>query len=154
MTSLPRGAVKAAAEAILAAQNANDGAAERFEAKALATAALTAALEVIQRDAVRQAARRIVLLDALANGRACPACHGKPATTPHMREGRTGYTCSCGHAWEPPKFPDYGMRTESVIKRLARGEPLPDLPAKEGSDEGRGTIEEFSTSGIIKGESG
>lgn len=98
----------------------------------LARAALTAALGVIQRDAMRQAAKRIVLLNALSNGWVCPACHSKPATSPHAGERRTGYTCGCGRAWEPPKNIVWKWQTDQVVRQLAKGQPLPDLPPKEG----------------------
>jgi hypothetical protein len=117
-TRFPHGALKLATEVLR-----NDAAAR---------AVLAAVIPVIERAVLRQAAGRILLLDALARGWRCPACHGKPATTPSLREGRTGYTCGCGHAWEPPKHPDYGMEPERLLRRLARGEPLPDLPAKDG----------------------
>jgi len=93
-------------------------------------AALLAVLPAIERAALKRAAERILFLEALAKGWRCPACHGKPASAPHLYEGRTGYTCGCGHAWEPPKRPDYGMEPERLLRRLARGEPLPKLPEK------------------------
>ena len=129
---LPRGALKLAADAIMSVTNMNDGESERFECRIVATAALTAALEVIQRDALKQAAKRMLLLEAIAHGWACPACHGKPASTPNAREGRTGYTCGCGHSWEQPepRQINYGMDPQFLLKRLARGEPLPDLPPR------------------------
>lgn len=58
--------------------------------------------EAVQRAAVRQAARQILLLDA------------EPS---------------------PKGAPYYDMRTS--LRRLARGEPLPDLP-HESTEEGRG----------------
>lgn len=129
---LPRGALDFAELAIMrTATDFGHGDLVAGSSREFARAALTAALGVIQRDAVRQAARRIVLLDALANGHACPACHGKPASTPHFRESRTGYTCGCGYAWEPPDRPAWKMQAEQVVRHLAKGAPLPGLPPKE-----------------------
>jgi hypothetical protein len=61
--------------------------------------ALKAALPVIQRDAVRQAARRVLLLDEMDRRKSAS------------------------------KGPYNDMRTS--LRRLARGEPLPDFPQEE-----------------------
>ena len=123
---LPRGSLKLAADAL---EEARAGVAI-LDSPAAAKIALTAALEVIQRDALKRAARHIFLLEALAKGWRCPSCHGEPASAPHLLEGRTGYTCGCGHSWEPPppRQINYGMEPRFLLKRLARGEPLPELP--------------------------
>jgi hypothetical protein len=122
---LPRGSLKAAMDAI---GQLDDAELERTSGEAVMRLGLLAALPVIERAAVRRAAARIALLQELANGWRCPACHGKPASTPHMREGRTGYTCGCGCSWEPPKSGT--IQVGYLVRKLARGEPLPDLPPK------------------------
>jgi hypothetical protein len=94
---LPRGALPLATEAAGAAMVTGQS------TEAVAFAALMAALPVIQRDAVRQAARHILALDA-ADRRA----HA-PGT--------------------PNKGPWNDMQT--TLRRLARGEPMPDLPRAE-----------------------
>jgi hypothetical protein len=126
--TLPRGAFAAATRAICCGGDEH----EQTESQLLARAALEAALPLIERAALKRAAQRIELLHALARGWVCPACHGKPASTPHLREGRTGYRCGCGHQWEPPspRSVDYSMDTDRLIRRLARGEALPELPPK------------------------
>lgn len=118
---LPRGALKLATEALA------DAGLDR-DAEPIALRALAAALGTIERAALKRAAERILLLEDLARGWRCPACHGKPASTPHLLERRTGYTCGGGHSWEPPKRPDYDMEPGRLLRRLARGEPLPELP--------------------------
>jgi hypothetical protein len=95
---LPRGVLMLAADAIMTAQNADDDEPEQFEANLLARVALSAALPVIQRDAVRQAARQILDL--------------RP---------------------ERDLYGSYYMMGR-CLKRLARGEPLPDIPPKEAPD--------------------
>ena len=62
MLDLPRGARRAAAEAILTAQNGSEGAVERREAGLLADAALAAALPIIERAVRRQMARHLLFL--------------------------------------------------------------------------------------------
>lgn len=130
---LPRGALTAATDAVLATMEGNGDFTwtTRNHARRLAEVALEAAMPGIERAVLRHAARQILLLEALARGWACPACHGKPAVTPSVMEGRTGYQCGCGREWEPPRSRNYAMDPDSLLKRIARGEPLPELPPKE-----------------------
>lgn len=123
-TSLPRGVLKQAAEALEEART------DRTDDWAAARVVLTAALPAIERAALRSAARQILLLQEFSLGRRCPACHGKPASEPHRGEGRTGFRCGCGYEWEPPEDRDWSLSTDSLIRKLARGEPLPELPPK------------------------
>ena len=80
-------------------------------------------------------ARHLITLDALAHGALCPACHGKPAIIPNPR-GATQYRCGCGHSWERGvrASTNWALTSDSVLRKVARGEPLPDLPPKAGRD--------------------
>lgn len=124
---LPRGALKPATDAIMELHHLDRGWAGK-----LASAALAAALPVIERAVLKRAAQRMLLLQALARGWLCPACHGKPAVTPTPRNGEKLYRCGCGHTWERkgPRSVDYGMDPDYLVRKLARGEPLPELPPK------------------------
>jgi hypothetical protein len=126
---LPRGSVKPATAAVVAA--ATDFGHDDLiagNAETLARAAVTAALPAIRRAALREAAGRILLLDSLYEGRICPVCFGDTAERRWPRPNR----CAEGHEYPSLslKSPYGSMRT--YLRKLARGEPLPDLPAKEG----------------------
>ena len=136
MTSepLPRGALKAAMDAVREqAWGANLG-----DAEAAVRIALGAALPVIEKHARRRAAEQMELLEAIAFGYACPACHGKPAVIPGPRDVPRTYKCGCGHTWEPPVRPDYGMTPQYLVPRMARTGTLPDLPPKIAAITGPG----------------
>jgi hypothetical protein len=124
---LPRGVLKLAA-ASLESMGVHPG-----DDQAIARGVLTTVLPAIERAVLKQAAQHILLLEALANGWACPACHGKPASTPSYLEARTGYRCGCGREWEPVPVRQRptSMEAASLVRLLARGKPLPDLPPKE-----------------------
>ena len=122
--ALPRGALKLATDALLADGPLCD---DHEEA---ARIALAAALPVIERAALRRAANHMLKLQALAYGHLCPACHAKPVSAPHVMEGRDSYKCGCGHEWKPPKYPPGWMEVRSVVRALARGEALPELPER------------------------
>jgi len=133
---LPRGALKAAAEALEDA-GMQPGILDDW---ASARIALEAALPVIERSVRRTMARHILTLNGLAHGRLCPACHGKPVIVPRTYTGSVRYRCGCGHEWERSGGApvDYRLTMESALNRAARGEPLPDLPAKSGEEGGDG----------------
>jgi len=129
--SLPRGALKLATDALL-----DDGPLCDDHEEA-ARIALSAALPVIERAALKRAAERILKLQALSLGRLCPACHAKPVSEPHAGEGRSGYRCGCGNEWEPPEDRDWSLTVGALVKLLARGGELPELPAMmAGQDRG------------------
>ena len=126
---LPRGALRLAAEAL------EDGPSLLDDVWARARIALTAALPVIQRDALRQAARRILLLPGLSSGALCPQCHGVYVTRPDVPNPRyrsERWTCRKGHEWDKPDGPR--VTEDSLLRMLARGEPLPELPPKEAAE--------------------
>lgn len=130
---LPRGSVPLAADAIMAAQNAGDDAPERHEARLLATAALTAALPVLGKSVLRDAATRVLLLADLDAGLCCPGCQRKRVLSSYDCDKGT-YQCACGREWASSQ--SARSRREWSIERslrlLAAGKPLPELPAKEG----------------------
>jgi hypothetical protein len=126
-TKLPRGAVPAAWAAIA-------GAHDDLRTRAVVEEALKGALPVIERAVLRDAARLILLADRVARGLNCPACHGKPATSTYDHNiGRSHYRCGCGREWDVGHMTrvDYSRTIDRSLHRLARGEPLPDLPPKE-----------------------
>lgn len=93
--------------------------------------------EAVSRAAVRQAARQILLLPGLASGGLCPQCHGRYVTRPDApnpayRSDRM--RCRKGHEWDRPDLAGPGHTTESLLRLLARGEALPDIPPKESTD--------------------
>jgi len=123
---LPRGAQRLAADALAAAGDLlGDDWAE-------AGIALTAAMPVIERAVLREAAQRILLLDAIQRNVICPRCHTKTVGRPRTHLSAEPYRCAEGHEWpQPPNRGPYNY-ADSSLRLLARGEPLPDLPPKEG----------------------
>jgi len=94
--------------------------------------ALTAAMPVIERAVLREAAQRILLLDAIQRNVICPRCHTKTVGRPRTHLSAEPYRCAEGHEWpQPPNRGPYNYE-DSSLRLLARGEPLPDLPPKEG----------------------
>lgn len=124
------------AEAILTAQNASDDYPEQREARLLAEAALAAALPVIRKAVLREAAARILLLPGLLSGTRCPQCHGIYVTSPDLPNPRyysPRMRCKEGHEWDRPQVParpGSAVTADSLLRMLARGEPLPDLTPK------------------------
>ena len=117
---LPRGALAAAMEALEEAgglPGAGTG---------VAKIALAAAFPVIQKAVLRDAARLILLLPGLASGNLCPECHGRYITRPDVPNPRfrsERFCCKKGHEWDKPSGPR--ISEESLLRMLARGEPLP-----------------------------
>lgn len=116
------------------AQNANDGEPERLEAKQLATKALEAALPIIERDVLRRVARQILTLHALDRGHICPGCHGKTVYDPSISALDPHAILRCVNGHEFPRRSNRGPFNDmdTSLRRLTRGEPLPDVPPKEG----------------------
>jgi len=126
---LPRGALTDAAAGISEVVNLDPGLVRR-----IAKAALESALPVIERAVLRDTAKYIGLLDDLAHGRRCPACHGKPAAHRYdLATGTTHYSCGCGREWSRGQRArtDHTRTADRSLSRLARGHPLPDLPPKD-----------------------
>jgi hypothetical protein len=132
---LPRGALTDAAAGISEVVNLGPGLVRR-----IAKAGLESALPGIERAVLRDAAKYIGLLDDLARGIRCPACHAKPAGSRYDLAASTmHYSCGCGREWSrgPRAGTDYTRTADRSLARLARGEPLPDLPAREeGENDG------------------
>lgn len=128
----PRGSLKAATAAVIsAASDFGHGGLIAGDAETLARAALTAAMPVIERAVLREAAKRILLLDAIQRNAICPRCHAKTVSRPRTHLSAEPYRCAGGHEWpHPPNRGPYND-ADSSVRRLARGEPLPDLPPKE-----------------------
>jgi hypothetical protein len=125
---LPRDAFRLAEKAIIAAP-------EGADPDNLARRALLAAFPVTERAVLRDAAKRMLLLPGLASGRLCPQCHGRYVTfpdAPNHRYRSERWQCAKGHEWDKPDGPDYTW--ESLLRILARGDQLPDLPAMEMPD--------------------
>lgn len=87
---------------------------------------------------VREMAERILLLHDLSLGRACRRCHGRPVNAPQPSyRWHPTYLLRCanGHEWQQPFLVEGNtMNPSALLGLLARGEPLPDLPAKEDGD--------------------
>ena len=134
---LPRGAVKLAADALTVAGLLNNAGYIDGDEREAARVALTAAWPVAQRAILRDAAKLILLLHSLDAGHICPCCHGRTIYDPSISalSPSAVFRCVNGHQWNrrPNRGPFNDMNTS--LRRLARGEPLPDLPPKEITDD-------------------
>lgn len=126
---LPRGTLKAVWAALL-----RTGVCDSAQTRAVVEEALITAMPLIERAVLRDAARLMLLLDDLDANRICPQCHGKTVERPALMGGHgLWYRCVNDHRWlHSNRGPYTDFRTN--LRRLARGEPLPDLPAKEAGD--------------------
>lgn len=124
---LPRGVLAEADTAVGAVISVDPGLVRR-----ISRAALEAAIPLVRQAVLREAAKRILLLPGLSTGILCPVCHSRYVTCPDALNPRyrsDRWTCKKGHQWDKPDGPR--LTTESLLRLLARGEPLPDLPPKE-----------------------
>jgi hypothetical protein len=136
LKSIPRGALPLAADAVsFELMSGRDVSTWLDSDEALARAALKAALPVIEKAALRAAARHILLLDDFESNRLCPACWGPTTRRPanHL-DPDPFYRCGDGHEWKAHPVQGPYTDTRTVLRKLSRGEPLPDLPAKENDD--------------------